>query len=41
MRIYKLYVVDKFQAPSYNSFWDMNFYPVKSWQTDGQTESDT
>ncbi len=36
MCIYKLYVVVKFRAPSYNGFWDMNFYPVESWQTDRQ-----
>ncbi len=38
MRIYKPYVVVKFRPPSFNGFWDMNFYPVKSWQTDGQTD---
>ncbi len=31
----------KFQAPSYNGFWDMNFYPVESWQTDRRTDRQT
>ncbi len=30
----------KFQIHSYNSFRDMNYYPVTDGQTDGRTESD-
>ena len=41
LRVYKLYIVIKFQTPSYNGFWDMNFYPVESWQTDGRTDGQT
>ncbi len=30
----------KFQIHSYNTFRDMNYYPVTDGRTDGQTESD-
>ncbi len=33
MCLYTLYIVVKFQTPSYNTFGDMNFFLV---QTDGQ-----
>ena len=43
MHLYVLYIVMKFQAPSYNTFWDINFFLV--WflvqsHTDRQTQSD-
>ncbi len=33
-----LYIVVKYQTPTYNTFWDMNY--CLAWQTDRQTESD-
>ncbi len=36
MRLYTLYIVVKFQTPSYNTFGDMNFFS----SPDGRTESD-
>ena len=45
MRPLKLYIVVKFQISSYNTFWDMNFFPVwflvQSRQTDRQTDRQT
>ena len=32
--------VAKFQNDSYNTFRDMNYYPVTDRRTDGRTESD-
>ena len=40
MHLWRLYIVVKFQTPSYITFWDMNYCPVRSGQTTDRRQTD-
>ena len=38
LQMFMVYIVVKFQSPSFNTFWDMNFFLVTDRQTGGRTD---